>query len=233
MVYIQKGSAPASLTSYLVAHPTATYDKLKRHKNIKVDIYNSLIAEQYGLCAYCMCRIFYNPGTDRNIQIEHYIPQSDSTLVVGCSLTLGQKKSLDYTNMLGVCDGGKQYNRDNSLSGLENLSCDAHRGNTPLTINPLDNSFFSPRIFEYKNSGKIDSSNSAIKTDLTETLNLNVQRLVNLRKQAINKVVTMISKGQITSANKSQRITELKTPKNGKLEAFYDVSAFFIDKLVK
>ena len=233
MVFIQKGPAPASLTSYLATSPTATYDNLKSHKNIKIDIYNSLIAEQYGLCAYCMSRILYNPITERNIQIEHYIPQSDSTPVAGCSLTLGQKKSLDYTNMLGVCDGGKQYNKDNSLSGLENLSCDAHRGNTPLKINPLDNSFFSPRVFEYKNRGKIDSNDSAIKKDLAETLNLNVQRLVSLRKQARNKVITMISKGQITSANKAQRIAELKTPKNGKLEAFFDVSVFFIDKLVK
>ena len=232
MVFIQKGPAPASLTSYLATNPTATYDNLKSNKNIKIDIYNSLIAEQYGLCAYCMTRILYNPITDRNIQIEHYIPQSDSTLVAGSSQTLGQIKSLDYTNMLGVCDGGKQYNKDNSLSGLENLSCDAHRGNTPLTINPLDNSFFSPRAFEYKNSGEIDSANSVIKTDLVDTLHLNVLRLVSLRKQAMNKVVTMISKGQITSANKAQRITELKTPKNGQLEAFFDFSVFFIDKLV-
>ena len=113
MVFIQKGPAPASLTSYLATNPTATYDNLKSNKNIKIDIYNSLIAEQYGLCAYCMTRILYNPITDRNIQIEHYIPQSDSTLVAGSSQTLGQIKSLDYTNMLGVCDGGKQYNKDN------------------------------------------------------------------------------------------------------------------------
>lgn len=232
MVYIQKGSAPASLTSYLATHPTATYNNVKRHKNIRIDIYNFLIAEQYGLCAYCMSRILYNPITNRNIQIEHYIPQSDSTAVVGSSLSLGQIKSVDYTNMIGVCDGGKQYNRDESLSGLENLSCDAHRGNTPLTINPLDNSFFSTRVFEYKNSGKIDSANSSIKKDLTETLNLNVQRLVSLRKQAMNKVIFMISKGKITSTNKNQTIAALKTPKNGKLEAFFDVSIFFINKHV-
>lgn len=231
MVFIKKGKSPSSLENYKLTHPNKTYSNMNQ-SNIRNDIYNSLIAEQYGLCAYCMCRIFNRNKDDRNIQIEHFIPQSDNTHIHGSSLTLGQQKSLDYTNMLGVCDGGKKYNSDNCLKGLANLTCDSHRGNNPLSFNPLEPSNFTIRQIEYKNDGTIFSAVATINDDLDKNLNLNLLRLKNLRKDVLKEFIKYISKGIINSSNKNQIINNLKTPVNGELEPFFDVAVYFVEKFV-
>lgn len=231
MVFINKGTSPSSLENYRLTHPNKTYDDMKKSK-IRNDIYNSLIVEQYGLCAYCMCRIFNHSKTDRNIQIEHFIPRSDNTPVSGSSFTLGQIKSLDYTNMLGVCDGGKKYNSNNGLNGIGNLTCDSHRENNPLSFNPLDSSNFAIRQIEYKNDGTIFSANTGINQDLDINLNLNLLRLKNLRKDVLKELIKQISSGKIKSSNKQQIINNLKTPVNGELEPFFDVAVYFVEKIV-
>ena len=59
-------------------------------------------------------------GTIENMKIEHWQSQSEH-----------QAKELDYSNMLGVCNG-------NAGHVQRDTTCDTHRGNSPLTINPLD-----------------------------------------------------------------------------------------------
>lgn len=232
MVFINKESSPASLENYKLTHPNNTYSNLKREPEIRNDIYNSLIVEQFGLCAYCMCRIFNRSKDDRNIQIEHFLPQSDNTPVSSSSLTLGEIKSLDYSNMLGVCDGGKKFNSENALKGIDNLTCDSHRKNYLLTINPLEKKYFFPRKIEYNGNGEIFSTDSVIDLDLKQTLNLNLLRLTILRKSVWKNIIEKISKGLINSKNKQQVIQNLKTPVNGELEPFYDVAVYFIEKFV-
>ena len=71
--------------------------------------------------------------------------------------------------MLGVCYG-------NSLTkgvNQEDTTCDAHRGNTELTINPFDELLV--RKIKYKADGSIDSDDADINKDITETLNLNCE----------------------------------------------------------
>ena len=71
--------------------------------------------------------------------------------------------------MLGVCYG-------NSLArGVkpEDKTCDAHRGNTELTVNPFDE--LSVRKIKYKTDGRIYSDDADINKDVTETLNLNCE----------------------------------------------------------
>lgn len=80
---------------------------------------------------------------------------------------------LNYENawMLGVCYG-------NSLTkgvNPENTTCDAHRGNTELTVNPFDE--LSVRKIKYKADGSIYSDDVAINKDVTETLNLNCEAI--------------------------------------------------------
>ena len=71
--------------------------------------------------------------------------------------------------MLGVCYG-------NSLTkGVkhEDTTCDAHRGNTELTVNPFDE--LSIRKIKYRSDGSIYSDDEEINRDVTETLNLNCE----------------------------------------------------------
>lgn len=82
-----------------------------------------------------------------------------------------KKATLDFKWMIGVCYG-------NSLLGgvkPEDKTCDAHRGNTELTINPFDE--VSVRKIKYKADGSICSDDVEINKDVTETLNLNCQAL--------------------------------------------------------
>ena len=82
-----------------------------------------------------------------------------------------KKATLDFKWMLGVCYG-------NSLvRGVkpEDKTCDAHRGNTELTVNPFDE--MSVRKIKYKADGSIYSEDTEINKDVTETLNLNCQAL--------------------------------------------------------
>lgn len=82
-----------------------------------------------------------------------------------------KKATLDFKWMLGVCYG-------NSLKkGVkpENTTCDAHRGNTELSINPFDEK--AVRKIKYRADGSIYSDDVKINNDVTETLNLNFQAI--------------------------------------------------------
>ena len=78
-----------------------------------------------------------------------------------------KKATLEFKWMLGVCYG-------NSIEkGVkpEDTTCDAHKGNAELTINPFDE--LSVRKIKYKADGSIYSDDADINKDVAETLNLN------------------------------------------------------------
>ncbi len=139
----------------------------------------SLFREQKGLCAYCMREL------DKDtMQIEHYISQHDE------NGNYREELSVDYHNMLGVCSGGK-YD-DNHKE--ENLTCDQHRKNIPLTVDPLNEA--SVKLISYSASGEIYSDDEGINRDLTVTLNLNclASKLVSDRKAAMDSFQSEIRK---------------------------------------
>ena len=70
---------------------------------------------------------------------------------------------------IGVCYGNSLIKGVNK----EVTTCDAHRGNTELTINPFDET--SVRKIKYKANGSIYSDDEDINKDVTETLNLNCE----------------------------------------------------------
>lgn len=221
MVYIRKQHEPRELTVYK-KEKGASFSDLSG--NNKVAVYNSLIKEQYGLCAYCMCRIFYNTETNRNIRIEHFIPQSDSNL--------GDAKSLDYKNMLGVCDGGVSSNRVSSISGAENISCDAFKGNKTLSLNPSVKEDYERMRIRYSSSGKIHSENKQFDDELNAVLNLNNYRLIEERKRVKQAVVSFLNTHKkLTTTQREYKISQLQTPKDGLLMPFYDVAIFFIKRI--
>lgn len=160
MLYIRKENIPVSLLKYR-QDKYAYYDGYKE----KDDVRKALLQEQGYLCAYCMRRIDL-----KNMKIEHWKPQS----------ILTEKARLEYKNMLGVCLGHKEGD------SKEDETCDSHRGNEKLTVNPLDENTIRKIIYKVSD-GTIFSKDDVIDKDLDKTLNLNCEKaLLKLnRKRAL------------------------------------------------
>lgn len=122
----------------------------------KGQIRESLIKEQHGLCAYCMKRIH---NDSKSTTIEHFIP-----------LSKDKDKALDYSNMLAVCDGGK----NTSVEGKKILCCDAcKKDEDEMTINPL-NKYMMDKIC-YMSDGTIYTQphDEQLENDINKVLCLN------------------------------------------------------------
>ncbi|MFI3213508.1 MAG: hypothetical protein R3Y24_09200 [Eubacteriales bacterium] len=92
------------------------------------------------------------------IKIEHYMPRHP------LENERSNESTIDYRNMILVCDG-------NSGSKKNAQTCDTHKGNTPITVNPFDIKTINK--IKYKRNGIIYSADVDINEDLNETLNLN------------------------------------------------------------
>lgn len=155
LIRIRRGKEPDSLLQYRKSTPNACYEELPPKP--REDIRRQMWEEQKGLCAYCMRQINH----PEDVRIEHYSARNPEGGIYSAADTL------DYKRMLGVCYG-------NSIQpGVkeEDKTCDAHRRNIPLTINPYQVS--SIRKIRYTSDGYITSDDADIKTDVEETLNLN------------------------------------------------------------
>lgn len=179
MIEIKKRKEPRDLIKHRKT-ANATYDNMPTE--LKHKVLKSLVEEQGYLCAYCMCKIPQEkqlfPAT-----IEHWEAQSDTST----------DKALDYRNMLAVCNGNR------GCGYKDGMTCDAHRGNTPLIINPLNPSTLLS--IQYKSDGTIFSENSDIDNDLNKTLNLNCSQsgLVENRRKALQTMLTKIKNKAGTS----------------------------------
>lgn len=158
MIVLRRGKEPNSLLQFRKQYPDADYEDTPSH--VLKDIREQMWEEQKHLCAYCMRKID-NPSV---VRIEHCRPRHSQD-----EQEYDKKATLDFKWMLGVCYG-------NSLvRGVkpEDKTCDAHRGNTELTVNPFDE--LSVRKIKYKTDGRIYSDDADINKDVTETLNLNCE----------------------------------------------------------
>lgn len=186
MIHIQKGNEPKELLQYRLnrSNGEPTYENMP--SEVHQAVLNNLMQEQGFLCAYCMCRIpqdvaKHNPP----VSIEHIDPQSKTD----------EAKALDYGNMLAVCSGNRNPENRGLLNlGEKRLTCDAHRHNRPLTVNPLDSRTLAG--ISYKSDGTIFSKDSAVNTDLNETLNLNCTAILlpDSRKAARNSLLNEVRK---------------------------------------
>lgn len=157
-------------------------------------VVDSLLTEQGYLCAYCMRRI----GDDA--KIEHYLvrhPTSAYRENMRAFMASGSMsgdfdpdydadaESLDYRNMLAVCDGG-------SGGPLSAHTCDVARNDgayqsQPLCVNPL--SPVSMDKVRYSSNGRIWSDDQAVDHDLEQVLRLNGgHSLMANRKAALDKL---------------------------------------------
>lgn len=166
MRYIKKGKEPNSLTEYK-KQSNAYFDGYPQ----KDDVREKLLEEQGYLCAYCMRRL----SDVRDVKIEHVISQN--------VLADDEKAKLEYSNMVGVCYGNEKPGRKKPM-----LTCDAHKGEELISVNPLDEN--SIRRIKYLSDGTITSDDADVKKSVEETLNLNYNGadayLVSNRKEVLN-----------------------------------------------
>lgn len=216
MIWIKKGREPSSLEEYR-QQPYAYYDGYPDKEVLRA----ALLRDQGHICAYCMRRIFNNRHA---MTIEHWKAQS--------SLATDVEK-LDFAIMLGVCDGcgddaPKQY-----------TTCDEHRGNTELYVNPLDKDMMD--TIKYDKNGYIHSSDERIEYDLVNTLNLNCEqapsRIVANRKsiyeECHQRLKVMQRRGKWNVSNLRKLLQEYEQLDDGKRKAYAGVALYLIHKYLR
>ncbi|MCD8248832.1 MAG: TIGR02646 family protein [Lachnospiraceae bacterium] len=172
MIVINRGKEPDSLLEFRLQHPEADYEDMP--SEVKDDVREQMWLEQKHLCGYCMRKI-NNP---ENVRIEHCRPRHPQG-----ETEHDKSATLDFKWMIGVCYG-------NSLKrGVkkEDMTCDAHKGNAELTVNPYSEA--SIRKIKYRSNGRIYSDDPDINRDVTETLNLNCEAvsLPQTRRKVLEK----------------------------------------------
>lgn len=214
VIHIVKDKAPKEMVEELASlrsTPDASVDwgELKNREPIR----ESLCREQGNLCAYCMRRISADAS-----HVEHIVPQS--------MCKPGQ--DVDYNNMLAVCDGNENAGNE------KGLTCDRHRRNTPLTVNPL-----KPETLEniaYRSNGLIYSTDESIHVDLVDTLNLNCEAayLPENRKAVMAEFNKWLScaaqRGNAAGACKRRR---KKIEKSENKPEFAGVLLYLLDKRIR
>jgi uncharacterized protein (TIGR02646 family) len=210
MKKIIKQSEPRSLVEHRAkqrANENADYDNYSDKDNLR----DYLLKEQGYICCYCMSRI-----KSDEMKIEHWQSQ-----------TKYSSRQLDYKNLLGACMG-------NQGARPQNQHCDTKKGDSEITINPIEGDKNCENLIKYRPDGKIYSDDVSVNHDLNETLNLNLGFLKKNRKDALDVVVRKLDE---KFSNKTwAKITVQKEidKLNAKDEnGFYDVYCQFIVSYLK
>lgn len=157
---ITKRTEPASLTQ----HRLRAHSDYRNYTDRDV-LRTALVAEQQGLCCYCMSRIRNEPD---KMKIEHWHCQANYP-----------GEQLVYQNLLGACLGGE--GQQNSLQ-----HCDTRKGDRDLLWNPADRDHHIQDRINYGADGTIKSDNPEFNRQLNEVLNLNLPLFKNRRKSVLD-----------------------------------------------
>lgn len=159
---IRKGLEPASLTVH--RQRGGTYGNYRE----KQDLREALVAEQHGLCCYCMGRIH---ADEASMKIEHWRSQKRY-----------EPRELVYSNLLGACLGG----RGQKPRGQH---CDTSKGKRDLVWNPADPARRIETRISYRLDGTVCSDDATFDGQITEVLNLNISFLKANRKGVLDSTV--------------------------------------------
>ena len=164
---INKGPEPVGLTAHR-QKPHCNYDNYPAKNELR----NALIAEQRGLCCYCMGRIRPEPAF---MKIEHWRCQAHYP-----------DEQLNYQNVLGACRGrfGRGYGQPASLQ-----HCDTRKGDRGLEWNPANPAHHIETRLRYELDGSIHAEDAEFDDQLNDVLNLNLPVLKNNRKHILDAVL--------------------------------------------
>jgi len=179
---IQKGKEPHSLTQHRLTSHTDYCNYVE-----KDELRASLVAEQQGLCCYCMQRIHPQVGS---MKIEHWHCRD-----------LYEAEQLNYANLLGACMGneGQPYKQQH---------CDTRKDNEELSRNPANPAHRVEEWVRYLGNGRIESSDPQFDRELNEVLNLNLPFLVNNRKAVIDGFTRSLPPGTLSKAVWQKKLKE-------------------------
>ena len=153
---IIKGVEPASLTAHRQT-PHCDYGNYGDKEGLR----QALVAEQRGICCYCMARIHSGHNA---MKVEHWRCQDRYP-----------REQLNYSNLLGACLGGK-----GQPPRLQH--CHTRKHNRNLQWNPAAPTHHIETRVRYDSDGTIRSDDTAFNAELNEVLNLNLPLLKNSRK---------------------------------------------------
>ena len=160
---IAKGPEPASLTTHRNM-PHCDYDNYADKDTLRA----ALVADQRGLCCYCMCGITDQRET---MKIEHW--RSRSTF---------PDEELEFRNVLAACRGGEGQ-------PLRQQHCDTRKGDQDLRWNPADPMCCIEDRVGYASDGAIQSDDPVFDQQLNHVLNLNLARIRNHRRAILDAVL--------------------------------------------
>ena len=217
MIEIKKNKEPNKLLKY---RKSTGANYISMDLDVKEAVKESLLNEQGYLCAYCMRRIPESTA-ESGMKIEHWDPrnQEDGS---------GNKRELDYKNMLGVCLGNQ------GCGNKHMLTCDSSKGNTPMYLNPCDAKTLES--IYYSNNGEIKSDNEVVKHELNVVLNLNCDDVSfkDNRKKVlleVKKKINDYSEGN-NDAYCMKVLEELKH-EQGKQTPFKGIAIWWLEKRLK
>ncbi|MCM1140059.1 MAG: hypothetical protein NC453_15945 [Muribaculum sp.] len=209
MIKVDKTKEPASWTKHRLT-PGAKYEATD-------DLRASLLKDQGYICAYCMRRIpVKDNGTNESSRIEHIKPQS----------VIPQEETMGYGNMV-ICCPGASVSTDNDLT-----HCDRHKGETQMSLSPLDKNFID--TLSYGNDGAIKSSSNQWDSELNTILNLNLDILKRNRKKVLEDLIrTLKSKGwDKTNLEKIYMAFSTKD-KEGKRKEYCGIVLWYVAKKLR
>ncbi len=191
MKKVLKSPEPVELKNYKKRYSSQfkRYADLKKNRAFE-KVRDTLASDQKGLCAYCEMSLHEN-----NRSVEHFIPCNQSTKE--------NNHDLDWQNMLAIClppGGLKDEDLENPQLLKDSPCCGKKKdGNIPdgRLLNPLN--LPTLRLFKFSSKdGEIRPDEiSCLKFSIPienvqftiDTLELNVQRLKNLRLAVIDEIV--------------------------------------------
>jgi len=212
MRQIQKGKEPSLLTKER-AEKKAYADMSAACKNA---IRSGLVAEQRGLCCYCLDRI---KPVRKSMKVEHYQCQDDNP-----------KLDMIYSNMLGACRGN-----DKKGVSPDEHHCDTKKANLVLCRNPSTAGYDIAGTLRYGGDGKISSTDAQLDDDINDVLNLNLSILKNRRKRVLDAFVgTFPTKGIVPKATVERHLRKFNGEKgDGLLPPFSGVVVYWLQKRLK
>ena len=184
----------------------------------KAELFEALLQEQHGLCAYCCKRV------SEKKSIEHFIPRSEDG-----------SQTLTWSNLLLVCEG--EYRP----GGAQVKTCDKKRGNAKLDIpNPASAPPNFEAWFRYTNTGEVllsDHAPSEARAGLEEAigdmLNLNADILRRARAAVIRSLQKLLDKNDSERALLELWKTASEPDRQGFLQSHAPTARYYLRKKFK
>lgn len=210
MRYIQKQSPPRLLTEWIQKNKNDinfNYDLLRQDKEAIQSLSDTLLKEQYYLCAYTGLRL-----DNSTFHIEHLKPQEH------CE----RGEDVEYRNLVACFP---EPNRPTKvLFGAhkkDNWPSSEEQTKFVSPLNPICES-----KFQFTKDGQVNGADNSAMTTI-EKLGLNHSELIDLRKSSLIPLL------KLKREEAARRLSKINTPSDGKLEDFCFAKKQVLEKQIK